>query len=126
MGKEFRTGLRDALFASTPPLEALRLIVSRAATAGLGEEKKELMINDVSRAYLFMQNVRVACMSRFPQRTLMPIQIIWADFAFAFTARGTPRCIGSRPYLSIWSSQDSSEGLVTPPSSTTLNETSGP
>ena len=33
VGKEFRTGPDDALFASTPPLEALRLIVSRAATA---------------------------------------------------------------------------------------------
>ena len=32
MGKEFRTHADDALYKSTPPLEALRLIVSRAAT----------------------------------------------------------------------------------------------
>ena len=38
VGKEFRTGPDDALFASTPPLEALRLIISRAATLGPGQE----------------------------------------------------------------------------------------
>jgi hypothetical protein len=32
VGKEFRTTPDDALYASTPPLEALRLIVSRAGT----------------------------------------------------------------------------------------------
>ena len=31
---EFRTGPDDVLFASTPPLEALRLVISRAATLG--------------------------------------------------------------------------------------------
>ena len=50
VGKDFRIGPDDELFASTPALEVLRLIVSRAATAGPGEEKKEFMINDVSRA----------------------------------------------------------------------------
>ena len=39
VGKEFRTGPDDALFASTPPLEALRLIVSRAATARPGRKR---------------------------------------------------------------------------------------
>jgi hypothetical protein len=53
VGKEFRTGPDDALFASTPPLEALRLIVSRAATLGARGNKKELMVNDVSRAYFY-------------------------------------------------------------------------
>ena len=42
VGKEFRTGPDDALFASTPPLEALRVLVSRAATVGQGETKKEM------------------------------------------------------------------------------------
>ena len=50
MGKEFRTGPDGALYRSTPPLEALRLLIGRAATAGQGEQKKEVMINDVSRA----------------------------------------------------------------------------
>ena len=32
MGKEFNTGQEDGLFASTPPLEALRFLISEAAT----------------------------------------------------------------------------------------------
>ena len=58
VGKEFRTGPDDALFASTPPLEALRLVISRAATAGPGECRKEIMINDVSRAYFYAKCTR--------------------------------------------------------------------
>ena len=58
VGKEFRTGPDDALFVSTPPLEVLRLIVSRAATLDPGQEKKELMINDVSRAYFYAKCTR--------------------------------------------------------------------
>ena len=53
VGKEFRTGPDDALYASTPPLEALRLIVSRAATYSNGELAKEVMVNDVSRAHFY-------------------------------------------------------------------------
>ena len=48
VGKEFLTGPDDALFASTPPLEALRAVMSRAATVGPGEDKKEIMVNDVA------------------------------------------------------------------------------
>ena len=58
VGKEFRTGPDDALFASTPPLEALRLIVSRAATVNPGEKRNEIMINDVSRAYFYARSTR--------------------------------------------------------------------
>ena len=58
VGKEFRTGPDDALFASTPPLEALRLIVSRAATVVEGEPMKEIMVNDVSRAYFYAKCTR--------------------------------------------------------------------
>ena len=53
VAKEFRTGPDDALYASTPPLEALRLIVSKAATHVDGEEPNEIMVNDVSRAYFY-------------------------------------------------------------------------
>ena len=55
VGMEFRTGPDDALFASTPPLEALRLIISKAATLGPGGKKNEIMINDVSRAYFYVK-----------------------------------------------------------------------
>ena len=58
VGKEFRTGPDDAMFASTPPLEALRLIVSRAATVAPGEDKSEIMVNDVSRAYFYAKCTR--------------------------------------------------------------------
>ena len=62
VGKEFKTGVDDTLFAATPPLEALRLIVSRAATAvedqNAGEVVRELMVNDVSRAYFYAKATR--------------------------------------------------------------------
>ena len=58
VGKEFRTGPDDALYASTPPLEALRLVMSKAATVVEGEEKNEMMINDVSRAYFYAKCTR--------------------------------------------------------------------
>ena len=50
VGKEFRTGPDDSLYASTPPLEALRVLLSRAATTDAGKGNKEIMINDVPRA----------------------------------------------------------------------------
>ena len=53
VGKEFRTTPDDALYASTPPLEALRLIISRAATIDKHGKEREVMINDVSRAYFY-------------------------------------------------------------------------
>ena len=52
VGREFNVGRDDALYASTPPLEAPRIIVSDAATIGEDYERKEVMPNDVRRAYL--------------------------------------------------------------------------
>ena len=56
VGKEFRTTKDDAPYAATPPLEALRYIISSAATIQNGSngeslDRNMLMINDVSRAY---------------------------------------------------------------------------
>ena len=59
VGKEFRTTPDDALYASTPPLEALRLIVSRAATTDSKGAPREMMINDVSRAYFYAEATRI-------------------------------------------------------------------
>ena len=60
VGREFNTHKDDSLYAATPPLEALRLITSWAAT--IDEEGKghchEVMINDVSRAYFYATAVR--------------------------------------------------------------------
>ena len=51
VGREFNIGRDDALYASTPPPEALRLIVSYAATQPLDGQRRMLMMNDVRRAY---------------------------------------------------------------------------
>ena len=58
VGKEFKTTPDDALYASTPPLEALRMILSRAATIDAGGEQREIMVNDVSRAYFYAKCTR--------------------------------------------------------------------
>ena len=50
---EFRTNKDDSLYASTPPLESMRVVMSWASTAEVenGVHEHELMINDVRRAY---------------------------------------------------------------------------
>ena len=53
VGREFNVGRDDALYAATPPLEALRIIVSDAATISGGDKARELMVNDVRRAYFY-------------------------------------------------------------------------
>ena len=51
VGKEIRTGPRPDLYAPTPPYEALKMVLSRAAT---GEHrKKAIAIIDVRRAYFY-------------------------------------------------------------------------
>ena len=49
VGKEFNTGVDAALYAATPPLEALKLLVSHAA--GNRAQKLHMMFSDVKRAY---------------------------------------------------------------------------
>ena len=51
VGKEFNNGEMDGLFAGTPPLGALRLLLSDAASMRKGGRGKVAMINDVSRAF---------------------------------------------------------------------------
>ena len=48
MAREINTNRRDDLFAATPPLEALKTILSMTATANKGEV---IMVNDISRAF---------------------------------------------------------------------------
>ena len=43
----------DALYASTPSLEALRLIISHAATHAEDGVRRMVMVNDVARAYFY-------------------------------------------------------------------------
>ena len=60
VAREFNQGKDDTLYASTPPLEALRIIVSHAATVDQDRprQRRELMVNDVRRAYFYAQQQR--------------------------------------------------------------------
>ena len=60
VAKEFNTGAQEGLFAATPPLEALRLLVSDAATT-MGEGHKVVMLNDVARAFFEAPMKRCVC-----------------------------------------------------------------
>ena len=53
--REFNIGRDDALYASIPPLEALRLIVSHAATHQEHRQRRMLMMHDVRRAYFYVK-----------------------------------------------------------------------
>ena len=60
VAKQFADSKVDDLFAATPPVEALRAILSAVAT---GEGDRVLMVSDVSRAYFYadiLENVYVA------------------------------------------------------------------
>ena len=57
MGQEIKVDRRDDLFAATPPLEAMKLLLSLAVTEGIGFVKgnkkggKKLDFIDIRRAY---------------------------------------------------------------------------
>ena len=55
VAREINTYKRDDLFAATPPLEALKMIISMTATANKGEI---LMVNDISRAFFHAKVTR--------------------------------------------------------------------
>ena len=63
VAKEFNDGAGEGLFASTPPLEALRFLISEAATGRGGEdwEDKVIMVNDVARAFFEAPILRDLC-----------------------------------------------------------------
>ena len=66
----------DEFFAATPPLEALRMILSEAATvappAGHGRrggpERKKVMFFDANKAHLHAPAVRDICVELPPER----------------------------------------------------------
>ena len=63
VAKEFNNGEVEGLFAATPPLEAMRLLLSEAATmyGQSHREDKVIMINDVSRAFFEAPAKRDIC-----------------------------------------------------------------
>ena len=68
VGREFNVGKYDTLYAATPPLEALRVILSNAASWHKDGKKmrRSVMISDVRRAYLYAKATRVLYV-RIPQ-----------------------------------------------------------
>ena len=60
VGREFNVGRDNTLYAATPPLEALRVVISHAATYGRGKggQRNSIMINDVRRAYFYAKASR--------------------------------------------------------------------
>ena len=73
VGKEFNDKEVDGLFAATPPLEALRLLLSWAATGTVVVPShddgipKSIMIADVSRAFFEAPARRDICMELPPE-----------------------------------------------------------
>ncbi len=67
VAKEFNTGKDAGLFAATPPLEALRLLVSEAATVDQDHQEegargeKVMMVNDIARAFFEAPMKRDLC-----------------------------------------------------------------
>ena len=61
VAKEFASSATEGLFAATPPLETLRVLISEAATVEKDKEEKVLMIADISRAFFEAMVVRDIC-----------------------------------------------------------------
>ena len=62
VGCEYKKDKRDDLFAATPPLESLRMILSVCASNQYYQDSKEkfiVMSNDVRRAYFYAPSTRV-------------------------------------------------------------------
>ena len=58
VGQEFATYKDDSLYVSTPPLEALRMVISYAATVAGGDAPKQILIANVKGAYFYAKAKR--------------------------------------------------------------------
>ena len=59
MAKEFNNYKDPELYAATPPLELLRLIISIAASRRSKNGRRwKIMVNDVSRAYFYAESMK--------------------------------------------------------------------
>ena len=58
VSQEFKTDSRLDLFAGTPPLEALKFVVSRCSSNQTGHEPHRVMAIDVKRAYFYAKSKR--------------------------------------------------------------------
>ena len=89
VAKENKTHARPELYASTPPLEALRLVLLEIATGN--REGKVVALVDVRRAYFYAPS------RRRPQRiTRQAMTTCLGCCGTACTAHATPRRTGRR------------------------------
>ena len=90
VGKEFLSGSGDSLYASTPPLEALRFLLSSAAAVDEREgEHKGVIVSDVLRAYVCAKATRDLFIE-VPDEDPLKQSQGWLDSCVcAFTAHGT-------------------------------------
>ena len=58
VGKEFADSVDPSLYAATPPVEAMRMILSMAATSDGERGRRVVMTNDVGRAYFHAKVAR--------------------------------------------------------------------
>ena len=92
VGREFNVYKDDTLYASTPPLEGLRCVLSYAATIVPDvEERRCVMVNDVRRAYFYAKARRDIYILRYLTRMRTSREIALENWSFAFTARETRR-----------------------------------
>ena len=61
VAKEYANSEADGIFAATPPLETLRVLISEAATVEKSKGEKVIMIADISRAFFEADAVRDIC-----------------------------------------------------------------
>ena len=55
---EFKKDSRLDLFAPTPPLEAMKMIISNASSGGVHERGRAIMVVDIKRAYFYARSIR--------------------------------------------------------------------
>ena len=68
MAKDFQVDARPDLFAAAHPLEYLKYLVSRCASAQLGPSKTEFMVQGVKKAYFYAAAARDVCADLPPER----------------------------------------------------------
>ena len=97
VGRVLNVERDDSLYASTPPLESLRIILSNAATwtKGQRETRKNVTIHDVRHAY-FYPKVSRDIYAELPAEDPDAGPDVPGNLNFAFTARGTPPRVGKK------------------------------
>ena len=95
VAKEYKTHARPELYESTPPLEALKVVLSEIATGKRGG--KVVALDDVRRPY-FKAPARRKYLSSCHPKTTSQVTSTCAGYCdTACTARVTPRKIEHRP-----------------------------